>query len=443
VFVNTPIVTPVSPFTPGIPYNPVNTGGSIYVSGTTTGDWVIVNPSAASLPALNVIGGKYTIECWVYPLAFNTYNQLVMQDDGATSNVNFQMAYSSSGIFTYIFFYSGTRGNNVQLNSVTALQKNAWNHLAATYDGTTTRTYLNGIYQAASTTAYTWTGYPATQTVIGNLTNGSSYQTTTYGTMNAYVSNVRITKGAALYTGATNFTVPTAPFTPVHYYTSSTTATTSLLLAATNAAMVDQSARFNVVTVNTATTVLNSSVVKYGSGSYKFNGTTDYAYAASTVANPIFAFGTSDFTIECWVYLVAYSTNTSPIYDGRALGQTSFSTVPCLMLSSTGAIEYATGGSSVVITGSTLSTSTWYHVAVARASSTTRLFLNGVQQSSSYSDSQSYISNVNRPIFGTDASAPLTAGFCLNGYIDDLRVTQGYARYTSAFTPPNQSNPVQ
>ena len=215
------------------------------------------------------------------------------------------------------------------------------------------------------------------------------------------------------------------------------------MLAATNAAIVDQSARFNVVTVGTATTVLNSGVIKYGSGSFKFNGTTDYAYAASTVANPVFAFGTGDFTIECWVYLVGYSTNTSPIYDGRAVGQASFSTVPCLMLNSSGAIQYATAGSGAVITGSTLLTSTWYHVAVARASGITRLFLNGQHQGSNYSDSQAYISNVNRPTFGTDANAPLTSGYSLNGYIDDLRVTRGYARYTTGFTVPNQSFAVK
>lgn len=45
------------------------------------------------------------------------------------------------------------------------------------------------------------------------------------------------------------------------------------------------------------------------------------------------------------------------------------------------------------------------------------------------SDSQSYTVGINRPIIGTDGNSPNTNSF--TGYISDLRVTKGYARYTS------------
>jgi hypothetical protein len=83
---------------------------------------------------------------------------------------------------------------------------------------------------------------------------------------------------------------------------------------------------------------------------------------------------------------------------------------------------------------------TWYHVAVSRINGSTRLFINGTQSGATYADSTSYLNASGRPWIGINAFNS-TQG--LNGYIDDLRVTKGVARYIANFTPPQVALPRQ
>ena len=78
---------------------------------------------------------------------------------------------------------------------------------------------------------------------------------------------------------------------------------------------------------------------------------------------------------------------------------------------------------------------TWYHIAVTRSGTTVRQFVDGVQLGSNVTSSASF---ANGPIqIGSGGAG------ALNGYIDDLRITRGYARYTANFTPPTSAFPTQ
>jgi hypothetical protein len=90
--------------------------------------------------------------------------------------------------------------------------------------------------------------------------------------------------------------------------------------------------------------------------------------------------------------------------------------------------------SQVLIGSSTLSTNTWYHIAVTRASGTLKIWLNGVQDatvanSTNWSDTTFVV-----------GATPNAVNF-MTGYIDELRLTKGYARYTATFTVPDQAFP--
>jgi hypothetical protein len=153
-----------------------------------------------------------------------------------------------------------------------------------------------------------------------------------------------------------------------------------------------------------------------------FDRTGDYL---SIPPNLGFVFGLNDFTIEAWFYIAAGATGV--IFDTRA---DVVSLTPLLYIGSS-TLRYYISGSDRITSGTTLSTGTWYHVAVVRSSLSSIMYLNGVQTGSSYTDTNNYTLNNTINIGrGVDNSN------FLNGYIDDLRITKGVARYTTTFTPP-------
>jgi hypothetical protein len=81
----------------------------------------------------------------------------------------------------------------------------------------------------------------------------------------------------------------------------------------------------------------------------------------------------------------------------------------------------------------------WQHVAFTRNGGTLRLFLNGqiVQQVNGYSGTLNTITNFLHVGSGVNGDSKM------NGYMDEVRITRGVARYTASFTPPQQPLPRQ
>jgi hypothetical protein len=153
-----------------------------------------------------------------------------------------------------------------------------------------------------------------------------------------------------------------------------------------------------------------------------FDGTGDYLAQPSNLA---VTFGTGDFTIESWVYWNSLNSE-SAIMWGNGVGWT-FYIYPANRL------QWGTtspqSGANLLTGNTTLATGQWYHIAVTRASGTVRLFVNGIVDGSV-----------------TNTSNYSAAGFLdlgrshgnqfFNGYMSDVRITKGHARYTANFTPP-------
>jgi hypothetical protein len=88
---------------------------------------------------------------------------------------------------------------------------------------------------------------------------------------------------------------------------------------------------------------------------------------------------------------------------------------------------------------STLTNNTWYHFAACRSGSTLKLFVDGVEEYSG-TDTTDYTSSASFNAGDRQDLDPF-GQYPLDGYIDDLRITKGVARYTANFTPPTAAFP--
>lgn len=166
---------------------------------------------------------------------------------------------------------------------------------------------------------------------------------------------------------------------------------------------------------NTGNVKISSALSKFGKAAY-FSGSaylsvsTDWALNAAT---------DKDFTIDLWAYVNSWSAGTGFILVLAAGG------IQIGRQESTSNWGIARNTQAWILTTNSLfSIGAWHHIAVTRASGTLRLFLDGVVVASS-SASNNFVD-----------TGLVRVGANLNGYIDELRVVKGIAKWTADFTPP-------
>jgi hypothetical protein len=393
-------------------------GGSGYFDGS--GDWLRISGNTA----FDFGSGDFTIEGWIYTQGSGS-RRFIDYANGTASNSNFQ--FQVSVLSSNVINASAIIGNTVYGVTGTTTVQNSWAHFALVRSGTSSgnlKLYVNGISEGSpaslgSTAINTLTGTPYLS--ISSYYNGAGEL------FNGYTSNIRLVKGTAVYTS--NFTPPTAPLTAV--------SGTSLLLNFTNAGVVDATAKNVLETEGNAQ--ISTAQSKWGGGSISFDGTGDYLLNNNAVSD-LLAFGSGDFTIEMWVRFASITTGVYTLYDARPSGtQGAYASIA--LDQSTAKIYYYVSSAIRITATNTVSANTWYHIALCRSGTSTKLFINGTQEGSTWTDTTTYLNPSARPSIG--ASGASLGSEALNGFVDDLRVTKGYARYTSNFTAPTAPFPVQ
>lgn len=153
-----------------------------------------------------------------------------------------------------------------------------------------------------------------------------------------------------------------------------------------------------------------------------------------------------DFTLEAWIrptvitpaphvpYIVSRYATEAPIERSWALG---LDLMRPRLIYSLDSVNFK-----IISSSTSLEPNTWYHLAATRSSNTLRLFVNGILAATGFETGSFYNS------FDSDTTSknytPLTIGKMsrsslglvpFSGYIDEVRITKGFCRYTGNFSP--------
>jgi hypothetical protein len=352
----------------------------------------------------------------------------------SASGANGDIAYDAS--FLYVKSASGWRRTAIA----------SWTPLGAP----TSVTAAPGNTQAT----VSWTapvdngGYSITDYAVQFSSNGgTSWTTFSDGTSTTTTATVTgLTNGTAyVFRVAAVNAVGTGPYSSA---TSSVTpgdgdpffSSVSLLLhmdgSNGSTTFTDSSPVAATVTASSGTQI-STTQSRFGGSSGRFLSASNYlTIPKSSVAN----FGTAEFTIEGFVWLQAERDDFGTIIGNY----TSFGS---------GALLFAAGMAATpgkwtlsydgvypgISSTASVTYQQWTHFAIVRSGSTLSLYINGTSVGSAS------VTGANFDGTGTSfyvaASGDGLGNAGPNGYIDELRITKGVARYTANFTPPTAAFP--
>jgi len=379
---------------------PVGMTSSIYFDGT--GDYVTAADNANLRPG----AGAFTLEAWVYRSASGTAHTIYAKG-GASTGIEFQVTS------TNVLRFTATTTN---IDSTGTIAATTWTHVAVVREGTgtnQTKLYINGTQDGQGTVA---TDFTQTEEVRVGTDRGAT------NNFSGYISNVRFTKGTALYTQKFN-----VPLLPLPSSSASIGASPSLYITgnginnSTN--IIDSSSNAFTITRNGDVKISTTTAPTGMVSSVYFDGTGDYLSVANNAALQA---GTGNFTLEAWIYRsAAGSAHTIYAKGGSSTGMN-------FQVTSANVLRFTYATSNIDSTG-TIPATNWTHVAVVRegtGTNQTKLYINGVN------DGQGTVSTDFNQTEESRVGTNRDAGENFNGYMSNVRFTKGTALYTATFVPP-------
>lgn len=365
---------------------------------------------SSTLPDNNsfTFDANFTIEAWIRPAVLAASSIVAHWTNGIATQCSFAFQLTVTGALSFSY---GISSSNIGVESAAGvIVPNQWTHVAVTRVGSTLRLFANGQVVSTSSAVGSFNNSPSTLTIGRYLTD--------YFT--GHISNLHFVKGTALYSA--NFTPSTSPAVAV---------IGTVLLTCQDNRFVDRSPVGSVLTTAGDTAVSTASpfaVSAYSpsvnGGSAYFDGISDYL---AGTAGPGFNFGTSDFTVEAWVW---WDGTYPSAQTSRIIYATGSTSSPDQMAVSTSGITF--GG--VVASGVNPKINSWNHIAGTRSGTAVRIFLNGALVGSG-TNASSIGSSTATPLVGIRSDSGSNYGNW-KGYLSDLRVIKGTAAYTAAFSVP-------
>jgi hypothetical protein len=234
--------------------SPGNTGSPSYIanssistySGSFNGTSQYL--ATASSSQLDFGTGDLTIECWVNStVVANNYPTFLGSVTGWSAGASGHR-FNNTGQANKFSFHLNGAGDPF-ISSTNKFAFNTWYHYALTRSGNTWKMYINGSLEATGTYSGSY------DLGLGGTRVGNSAWDGAHGYFKGNVSNLRVVKGVAVYTG--NFTVPSGPLTATQSAGTNITAITGTqtsLLTLQNATIVDNSTFAATITTNGSVT---------------------------------------------------------------------------------------------------------------------------------------------------------------------------------------------
>lgn len=371
----------------------------------------------------------WTIDCWIRinNLPGNDEYDYVFSKYQLTGNKrSYALAlWNNGGTYKWVFYYStdGTAGTLGSVIVTTSISANTWYHIAVVRYKNRLEIFQNG-------TSYGSYGGLISTTFYNNdiaFLIGAILPDSPTGFFDGWIDEFRLINGTAMYT---------SNFTPA--LQSTTDSYTKLLL---NLDGADGATTYTAETGQTVTFAgtaqLDTAQYKYGTSSVLLDGNSDYL---SLPDSSDWTLASNDFTLECWVRFNDVSSSQAIIANVKDSDPEGNLYWILFYYTSPGRISFdqnSNGASSITVRCEyTFSTGIWYHVAVTRVGANFQIFVNGVGQTLTHhtGTSNNIVANNDLLKFGVS-----NGSYYFNGWIDNIRISNGVSRYMSGFTPPTSA----
>lgn len=367
--------------------------------------------------------GDFTIECWVRPQQMNGV-YYVMGRRNATTTGGWMLQLNS---MRPVFSLNYGAGSDLVIGPLanSEIPANEWTHIAISRVNTDLRMFINGkqvafspmgqnINMQASTTPFTIGGATGQTSFLGNI------------------DRIRITKGQCRYT--TDFSMRLVNDLPVIsngavledadlYY-----GNVSMFLPMTDSAFAERKQQLSITpksgnSLDSVNTLFGKPTLKFGTGA---TAGMSYTLGRALLSG-------ADFTVEGWVKTnYADATITQTI-----IGQWTSSGAMWLFGTRGGKLVFWYDGTNNLTSSATINDNTWHHVAAVRKNGVITIYVDGVAQgSANWANPFTYAGAVT---VGYQPNSTAASGFTMN--LSNLRVTNGFARYTANFAKPEVEFP--
>jgi len=392
-------------------FSPYRSGGySTYFDGT----------GYLTIPQTSNVGnfgtGAFTVEFWFKPI--NADDQMYFVDFRTATN-GFQISRRGSNTVRV------RNGSTTLITSTSQLSDlSTWYHVCVHRNSSNElKLFVNGTQEGGTVTGHT-DNYVADTSGAWNI--AQDYNSS--NRVDGYITDLRVTHGEAITpsSGGPTERLEASSNTKFLYSGTGHIADTHSSTASNN----------HSITVNGDVSTEPFSPYDYNEydaadhgGSIYFDGTGDYLSLPTAPT-----LGTSDFEISMWVYPEAISGDDviidfrPPNTNGTYVNFLLTNGVPKLHVNG----DKITGSSALLVNA-------WSYLTLTRVSGSTKLYVNGTQTGSTYSDSNNYLTASSRPTIGQAGFNPsLNLGF--NGHMSDLIVKLSGNSSPSVSTAPLSSS---